>query len=213
MRFLIVDDHPLIRLGARHVLQAGWPGCAVSEAETLAEAERCLRAGPVDAVLLDLQLPDAGGLEGATRLLPLAGTAPVLVVSQNEESTFAARLLQLGVRGFLPKANAAAELQRAVAQVLSGRCYLTPEFAENLVNRLDAPTQAHALPHEALSHQEFRVMQLMAAGRTPAHIAQTMGLSVKTIGSYRSRILQKTGWASNAELAKYCLQHGLADAA
>lgn len=210
MRVLIVDDHPLIRLGARHVLETGWPGCEVVEAETVGDAQRSLQAAAFDAVLLDLQLPDAGGLESAARLLPLAGGAPVLVISQNEEATFAARLLQLGVRGFLPKARAAAELRRAVEQVLQGQRYLTPEFTDSLVERLDTPGGGGALPHEALSHQEFRVMQMIAAGQNPAHIAQVMGLSVKTVGSYRARILQKTGWSSTAELAKYCLQHGLA---
>lgn len=213
MRFLIVDDHPLIRLGARHVLESGWPGCEVVEVETVADAHRSLQAAAFDAVLLDLQLPDAGGLESAARVLPLAAGAPVLVISQNDETTFAGRLLQLGVRGFLPKARAATELHRAVDQVLKGRRYLTPELTENLVERLERPAHASRLPHEGLSQQEFRVMQMIAAGHSPAHIAQALGLSVKTIGSYRARILQKTGWASNAELAKYCLQHGLADPA
>lgn len=213
MRFLIVDDHPLVRLGARHVLATGWPGCRIDEAETLAEAEQHLQAGPCTAVLLDLQLPDAGGLEGPARLLPLAGPAPLLVVSQNDEAAFAARLLQMGVRGYLPKARAASELQAALERVLKGQRYVTPELAERLIDALEAPARAGTLPHEALSQQEFRIMQLMAAGQAPAQIAQRLALSVKTVGSYRARILQKTGWRSNAELAKYCLQHGLADPA
>lgn len=210
MRFLIVDDHPLLRLGARHVIEAGWPGAQVAEAETLAQALQCLQAGPFDAVLLDLQLPDASALEAPAQVLARAGAAPVLVLSQNDEAAFAARLLQLGVRGYLPKDRASTELRGALARVLAGRRYVTPELTERLLDRLEDGAPAAALPHEALSAQEFRITLMIAAGQRPAQIALSLGLSVKTVGSYRARILRKTGWASSAELARYCLQHGLA---
>lgn len=209
MRFLIIDDHPLLRMGARQVLESHWAGACVDEAETLAEGMRHFQAARPDIVLLDLQLPDSDGIEGAARMLRVVGSVPVLVVSQNAESAYAARLLELGVRGFLPKDRAGAELAGAVRRVLDGGRYLTADMADRLVDLMASGTRRGALPHEGLSIQEFRVMQQIAAGHTPAQIAEAMHLSVKTVGSYRARIFEKTGWRSNAELVKYCLHHGL----
>lgn len=213
MRFLIIDDHPLLRLGVRQMLTSRWPEAEVTEAETLADGIREFQLARPDVVLLDLRLPDADGIEGAVRMTRVAGTVPVLVVSQNDEAAHAARLLELGVRGFLPKDRAATDLTIAVQRLLDGGRYLTPEQADRMVDLLGQRARETGLVHEALSTQEFRVTQLIAAGRTPAEIAETMHLSVKTVGSYRARILEKTGWASNAELVKYCLQHGLTEPA
>lgn len=209
MRVLIVDDHPLLRMGVRTLIESTWPGATIDEAETLAAALAAVRAAPPDVVLLDLQLPDATGVDGAARMLRAAGEVPVLVLSQNTESTHAARLLRMGVRGFLPKDRAPAELATALRRVLDGGRYMTPETAGQLVELLEAGPRAEALPHEALSAQEFRVMQQIAAGRTPAQIGETMHLSAKTVGSYRARIFDKTGWRTNAELTRYCVEHDL----
>lgn len=209
MHVLIIDDHPLLRIGARHLVSAAWPDATFDEADALADGVRAFQARRPDVVLLDLQLPDATGIESAARMLRLAGEVPVLVVSQNQEMAFAARLLRLGVRGYLPKHRTADELVTALRRVLEGGRYMTPETAGQLVELLEAGPRGDGLPHEALSTQEFRVMQLIAAGRTPAQIGELMHLSAKTVGSYRARIFEKTGWRSTAELAKYCLQHGL----
>lgn len=208
MKFLIVDDHPIMRLGARHLLAQGWPDAEVVEAETLADAVARFLAAPPDLVLLDLAMPDTDGIEAAVRMLRVARGVPIIVLSGNNETTHAARLLQLGVSGFLPKSQAGSELVGAVRRVLAGGRYVTPAQAELLLGLLNGHTPA-ALPHEALSTQELRIVQLIAAGRSPAEIAEVLHLSVKTVGSYRARILQKTGWTSTAQLAKYCLQHGL----
>ncbi|MBQ1766984.1 MAG: response regulator transcription factor [Aquincola sp.] len=213
MRFLIIDDHPLLRMGARQMLESRWVGSQVDEAETLAEGLRLFRAARPDVVLLDLRLPDADGIESAVRMTRVAAGVPILVVSQNDEAAHAARLLELGVRGFLPKDRAATDLPTAVQRLLDGGRYLTPEQADRMVDLLAQRTHEQRPVHEALSTQEFRVTQLIAAGHTPAQIAEAMHLSVKTVGSYRARIFDKTGWRSNAELVKYCLQHGLTEPA
>ena len=150
------------------------------------------------------------GVDGAARVLRAARQAPVLVVSQNNEATYAPRLIQMGGRGDLPKDRAATELVAAVERVLAGGRYVSPALTEQLLGLLDgtAPTAA---PHELLSTQELRVLQLIAAGRSPARIAEVMNLSVKTVGSYRARLMAKGGWHSTAEMSKYCLQHGLAE--
>jgi two-component system, NarL family, invasion response regulator UvrY len=209
MRVLIVDDHPLLRLGVRQLVLAEWPQALVDEAETLADATQQLTREAADLIVFDLGLPDAQGLEGLARVLRLARGVPVLVVSAQSEPSLVARVMQLGARGYLPKSSAQHELVPALKRLLEGGRHVTPALAEHLLTMLDGGG-AELAPHERLTVQEFRVMQLIAAGRTPAQIAQAMHLSVKTVGSYRARILGKTGWASTAELSKYCVLHGLA---
>lgn len=212
MKALIVDDHPIMRLGVRQLIEHAWPGAGITEAPTLEDATRAVVADLPDVIILDLSLPDASGTESAVRMLRVARTVPVLVLSLNAESAYAARLLQMGVAGYLPKDRAGDELVLAVRRLLEGGRYVTSTMADRLLGLLGGETPDR-LPHEQLSSQEHRVMLLMAAGRTPAEIADTMHLSVKTVGSYRARILEKTGWKNNTELTKYCVQHGLTDPA
>jgi DNA-binding NarL/FixJ family response regulator len=208
MRILVVDDHPIMRIGVRQLILAQWPDAAVAEASTLAEALAAAQAAAPDVVVLDLALPDASGTEGASRMLRALKGVPVLVLSLNAESAYAARLLQMGVAGYLPKDRAGDELVLALQRLLAGGRYVTAAMADHLLGLLSgqAPDQ---LPHELLSAQEHRVMLLIAAGQSPAQIADTMHLSVKTVGTYRARILEKAGWKNNTELTKYCVQHGL----
>jgi DNA-binding NarL/FixJ family response regulator len=212
LHVLIVDDHPIMRLGSRQLIEREWPAAQVQEAENIGDAVAAFQARPADFVLLDLSLPDTSGTEGAARMLRLVRDVPILIMSQNPESAYAARLLQMGVRGYLPKNMAGTALVGAMQRVLAGGRYVTPAMADILLGLLDGKAPA-ALPHEALSAQEFRVMQMIAAGHGPAHIAASMHLSVKTVGSYRARILGKAGWTSTAQLTKYCVQHGLTETA
>lgn len=215
MRVLLVDDHPILRMGVRQLIEREWPGAEVCEAETLGDAVRAAGLQAFDAIVLDLALPDTSGVEGVARMLRLSPPAPILVLSQNDESAYAARLLQMGVRGFLPKDHAAGELVIALRRVLAGGTFVTPDTAQQLIG-LMAPgsvgPKAPSLPHEGLSTREFRVMQLIAAGKTPAQIATLLHLSVKTVASYRARIFAKTGWQHNVELTKYCIAHRLTEA-
>lgn len=210
MRVLIVDDHPIMRVGVRQLILGDWPDATIDEAPTLADAIALCQTCRPEVVVLDLSLPDASGVESATRMLRVLKDVPVLVLSLNAEAAYAARLLQMGVSGYLPKDRAGDELVLALKRVLSGGRYVTASMADHLLGLLSgkAPEQ---LPHEQLSAQEHRVMLLMAAGRAPAEIAELMSLSVKTVGTYRARILEKAGWKNNTELTKYCVQHGLTD--
>lgn len=210
MRILIVDDHPIMRVGVRQLILGNWPDATIDEAPTLADAIALCQTCRPEVVVLDLSLPDASGVESATRMLRVLKGVPVLVLSLNAESAYAARLLQMGVSGYLPKDRAGDELVLALKRVLAGGRYVTASMADHLLGLLSgkAPDQ---LPHEQLSAQEHRVMLLMAAGRSPAEIAEAMSLSVKTVGTYRARILEKAGWKNNTELTKYCVQHGLTD--
>lgn len=209
---LVVDDHPLTRIGIRQLIEREWPTVKLAEAETLADALACLDQLTPDLITLDLALPDTTGIEGVRRVLERAPTVPLLILSQNDESHYAAKLLQLGVRGYLPKNQAGDELITAVRRILAGGRYVTSRTADALIELLDGRSPT-ALPHEALSTQEFRVMQMIAAGIAPAVIAEAMQLSVKTVGSYRARIFAKMGWKTNVDLTKYCVLHGLTDSA
>lgn len=208
MRFLIVDDHPIMRVGVRQLILDAWPEAQVDEAASIAAALELGRAAAPNAVVLDLSLPDANGTEGASRILRALREVPVLILSLNAESAYATRLLQMGAAGYLPKDRAGDELVNALQRLLQGGRYVTAALADRLLGLLDGKP-ANSLPHEQLSAQEHRVMLLIAAGQTPAQIADSMHLSVKTVGTYRARILEKAGWKNNTELTKYCIQHGL----
>lgn len=208
MRLLIVDDHPLMRMGVRQLVLQEWPDAQVLEAPTIADALAITTQARPDLIVLDLSLPDARGTEGASRLLRALAGVPLLVLSLHAEAAIAARLLQMGASGYLPKDRAPDELRTALRRLHDGGRYVTAAMADHLLGLLSgkAPEQ---LPHEQLSTQEHRVMLLIAEGQTPAQIAEAMHLSVKTVGSYRARILEKAGWANNTELTKYCVLHGL----
>ena len=210
MRILIVDDHPIMRVGVRQLILQEWPDAHIDEAPTLAQALTMAQATPPAVVVLDLSLPDANGVESATRMLRVLKNVPVLVLSLNAEATYASRLLQMGVSGYLPKDRAGDELVLALKRVLAGGRYVTASMADHLLGLLSGKP-ATSLPHEQLSAQEHRVMLLMAAGTAPSQIAELMNLSVKTVGTYRARILEKCDWKNNTELTKYCVQHGLTE--
>lgn len=211
LRILVVDDHPVVRLGVVRLIESNWQGAEIVEAESLAEARERIAAAPPDLITLDLALPDAQGTEALSALLHDGRRAPILVISQSSESTHAQRALQMGADGFLNKARTADELVLAMRRILAGGRYVTAEMADRLLGLLDG-SRTNAQPHDALTTQEYRVMQQIASGSRPAQIAATMNLSVKTVANYRARIFKKTGWRNNIELTKYCVQQGLTTA-
>jgi DNA-binding NarL/FixJ family response regulator len=212
LRVLIVDDHPIVRLGVRQLIEHGWPDAVIDEADTLEAACERAAVGALDIIVLDLVMPGVHGNEGVARMLAVAGSTPILVLSFNAESQNAARLLQMGVAGYLQKDRAAEELVAAIGRVAAGRRYVTESMADHLVGLLGGRT-GPSLPHELLSSQEYRVMVLLAGGQSPAAIAQTLGISARTVATYRTRIFEKTGWRGNVDLVKYCVQHGLTSVA
>jgi DNA-binding NarL/FixJ family response regulator len=206
MRVLLVDDHPLVRAGARQLILDRWPDAQVLETGTLGAALDALDGCTLAVV--DLSLPDASGLEALVKLRRRAPTLPVLVLSMHAEAAYAARAVQLGAAGYLPKDRAGEELVTAVQRLLAGGRYIGADLADRLADLLTgaSPTQP---AHATLSTQELRVALLLAQGRSVSDISQTMYLSVKTISTYRSRALEKLGLTSNAELMRYCLSQGL----
>src|ERR1700712_1127507 len=133
MRFLIADEHPIIRIGMRHLIAQEWPSADIEEAETIEAAERKALAQVRDLIVLDLAKPDDSGTESATRMLRVAGSAPILVVSFNDESAYAARLLQMGVSGYLPKDRTGAEIVTAMRRLCEGKRYVIASMADQLL--------------------------------------------------------------------------------
>jgi DNA-binding NarL/FixJ family response regulator len=203
LRLLLIESHSLVRLGARQLLRGRWPGCELIECATLAQALGLVRSGPWQAALLGLGLVDAAGLEALVRLHRAAPALPILVLGDQVETAYAARALQLGAAGCLAKDRAVDELPLAIERVVGGGRYIGQRLADELADLL-AGGQAIARPHEILSAQEYRVMLLIASGLSTGEIATQMHLSAKTIGTYRARIIKKTGLANTAEIARYC---------
>lgn len=208
MRILIVDDHPVMRFGVRQLIEQHWPQAAVSEAGNLRQALELARAECFDTAVFDLSLPDVSGLEGLAQLHRVAPGLPILVLSMHDEEAYARRAFQVGAKGYLAKENATAELIAAISRVRNGGRYVSATLAERLAGMLAGEGSSLA-PHEMLSPQEYRVMLLIAAGKTASEIAGLMHLSAKTVGTYRTRIIEKTGLANTAEIARYCTKHGL----
>jgi two-component system invasion response regulator UvrY len=208
MRVLVVDDHPILRFGVRQLVTHRWPHADVDEAATLGDAVASCHAARPDVVVLDLVLPDTSGTEGVATMLKAADGVPLLVLSVHEELAYAARVLKMGASGYLPKDRASDDLVTAIERLLEGRRFVTASMAEHLMALLEGKMPSKPV-HELLSLQEHRVMLLIADGKSPAQIATIMSLSVKTIGTYRARIMEKTGWRNNTDLTKYCVEHAL----
>jgi two-component system invasion response regulator UvrY len=208
-RILLVDDHEVMRAGARLVLSGGFPGAEFGEAGTAAEGLSRLEGASWDLVVLDLTMPGRGGLELLEDVKRRWPRLPVIVLSAHPEEEFAIRCLQLGAAGYVTKSAAAHELVTACQTALTGRKYVTPLLAERLAGLLDG--SAPRAPHEALSPRELQVLRLVASGRTLKEIAAELALGEKTISTYRQRIAVKLGLGSNVELTRYALQHRLVE--
>lgn len=205
LRFLLIDDHPLLCKGAHHALLEAWPDAIVDERHDLASALAPLEAGGYDLVLLDLGLPDSHGLEALLACKARTAT-PVLVCSRHSEEQFAVSVLRAGAIGYLPKNRSVEEFLLAARRALTGRRYISEKLAERLV-RSEAGSESPA--HVSLSSQERRVLLFLAGGLSINDAAARMGISPKTVSTYRSRVLDKLGLDSNAALVRYCLEHGL----
>ena len=206
-RILLVDDHEVMRAGARLVLSGGFPGAEFGEAGTAAEGLAKLESAAWDLVVLDLAMPGRGGLELLEEIRRRWPKLPVIVLSAYPEEDFAVRCLQLGASGYVPKDAPTGEIVASCRTALEGRKYVTPLLAEHLAALLDG--SAPRALHEALSPRELQVLRLVAMGRSLKEIAGELSLGEKTISTYRQRIAVKLGLSTNVELTRYALHHGL----
>jgi len=206
-KFLIVDDHDVVRQGLKSILARAHPGAHLAEAQNAMEAFSYLRQHEWDLVILDIHIPGTSGLEILKDLRQEYPALPVLMLSAHSEDQYALRVLKAGASGFLTKGSATEELAQAVRKVLGGGKYISPALAEKLACHFD--THRDKPPHELLSDREFQVLCLIASGRTPTEIAEALSLSVKTISTFRTRILTKLDMRNSAELTHYALENGL----
>jgi len=206
-RVVLVDDHAVVRAGFRQLITETDDLEVVGEAGTAAAALELVAKIGCDVLLLDISLPDAAVIDTVGALKRRCPDLPVLVVSMHPEEQYAVNLLRAGVSGFFPKAGEAATLLDAIRTVAGGRKYVSPALAELLA--LEATGNAPEPPHRKLSNREFQIFSQLAAGKTVTQIAEEIHLSVKTVSTYRTRIMQKMNCSRNAELTAYALRHNL----
>ncbi len=207
MRVLLVDDHAIVREGLKRVLASMGDGVQVGEATNAARALHLARKAEWDCALVDIALPGKTGLELLKELRRERPALPVLVLSMFPEEQYAVRMLRAGASAYLNKESAPEQLVQAIRTVLRGEKYLSPRMATQIASNVGV--ESTRPPHEILSDREFTVMRLMASGVTPRDIAQQLSLSIKTVSTYRSRILQKLALQNNAQLIAYAVKNGL----
>lgn len=209
MRILIADDHAVVRQGLMLILaRALGPtefGEAVDSRQTIAVALK----QSWDLVILDLSMPGRNGLEALKELKAQRPALPVLVLSMHAEEQYAVRALRAGAAGYLTKANATAELVKAVTHILGGGRYVSATLGEKLASELEGPRPA--MLHEKLSDRELEILRLIGSGRTVKEIAAELTLSPNTVSTYRTRLLEKMKMRTSAELMHYAVRNGLAE--
>jgi DNA-binding NarL/FixJ family response regulator len=202
---LLADDHPMVRAGLREFLEEERGITQIGEAGSGKETLEKLRAGKWDLVILDINMPDRSGLDILRYIRASYPEAKVLVLSAFPERQYAVNVLKAGASGYLSKECAPQELLTATRAVLQGRRYVSASMAELLVSDLDG--EADKPLHRRLSEREFQIFCKVAAGRTVTAIAEELCLSVKTVSTYRTRILEKLSMTSNADITTYALRN------
>jgi DNA-binding NarL/FixJ family response regulator len=208
-RILLIDDHPVVRQGIRQILAGAFTPSIVGEAANAEEGMNEIRSTDWDVLVLDLTLPGTSGLDMLKDLRRVRPTLPVLVLSMHPPDQFARRAMNAGASGYLTKDSPPTELIRAVGEVVAGRRYLNPAVVDELVTSIQ-PDRAQR-PHEALSDREYQVLRMIASGLTVSQVAARLSLSVKTVSTYRARVLEKMNMKTTAELMHYGIQHNLVD--
>ncbi len=209
MRILIADDHAVVREGVKRILDDMKGVIVVEEASNGQELLAKATTKTWDVVLLDISMPGRNGLEVLRQLKSIHAALPVLVFSMHPEDQYAVRAFKAGAAGYLTKDSIPEELVTAIRRVVGGRRYVSAALAEHLV--LEVMHDPDMPPHARLSDRELQVLRMLGSGRTVTHIATELSLSVKTISTYRSRILEKMHLRSNAELIHYAVRHQLVD--
>jgi two-component system, NarL family, invasion response regulator UvrY len=204
---MVADDHPIVRAGLKQIIMDDRNLMLAGEASNGADLLEKIRHRDCDVIVMDLSMPGMDGLDLLKQLKIDKPHLPVIILTVHPESQYALRILKAGASGYVTKDSAADELIQAIRKVYRGGKYITPSLAEKIAFALDGDTAK--LPHENLSDREYQVLCLIGSGKTVSQIADSLSLSVKTVSTYRSRILEKMQLENNAELIHYALQNGL----
>jgi len=207
MKILICDDHKIVREGLRQILQQLSELTYIGEARDGKEALSLLKEDVYDVLLLDISLPDQNGLEVLTSVKSKWPSVNVLMLSMLPQEQYAIRALKLGASGYLTKDTAAEELIQAIKKVSEGGKYISQSLAENIALHLDDDVLHQK--HEILSNREFEIMIKIANGKSLQEIGDELFISVKTVSTYRCRIMEKMGLRKNTDLTRYCMENKL----
>jgi DNA-binding NarL/FixJ family response regulator len=210
IRVLLADDHAMVRAGLKELLTATGDIEVAAEATNGHEVLAAAREGVFDVLVLDMSMPGRSGIELIKIVKAERPSLRMLVLSMHSEKQYAVRAVKAGASGYLTKESAPDELVAAIRRVAGGGAYITPETVERLV--LDSQDRFNGPVHARLSDREFEVFRMIVSGRTVTDIATELNLSVKTISTHKSRILEKMEVSSQAELVRYAFQNGLLDA-
>lgn len=210
IKVLLADDHSIVREGLRRVLEDS------NEIEVIAEAadgetalDKAMNTKP-DVAVIDISMPGMDGLEVVTRLKSYCSDVPVLILTMHDEEQYVIRAIEAGAMGYVTKQSAPEQLVAAVKKIHAGGRYLTEKASEALALRVIRGTKPHTLT-ESLSMRELQVLRKLALGATNKEIAVSYNISVKTVDTYRSRILKKLNLRNNAELSRYAIQNKLVE--
>jgi len=209
IKILIADDHPIVRQGFKQVLSETADLVVADEAGNGQEVLALVARKEYDVILLDISMPGKNGLEVLKELRITNTKIPVLILSIYPEEQYAIRALKAGASGYLTKASAPEELISAIRKVSRGGKYISSSLAEKIAYELDG--DAEKAPHDTLSDREYQILLMIASGKTVSDIADEMCLSVKTVSTYRSRILEKMKMKNNAELTTYAIRNKLVE--
>lgn len=209
MKILLTDDHVVVRQGLKLILADHFKHAVFGEARNAQEAFTRVAKEKWDVAVLDVTLPGRSGLEVLKEIKRLRPKLPVLILSMHPEDQFAVRMLKTGAAGYLTKESAGEELVGAIEKVVAGGRYISSSLAERMASYLDIDVQK--APHERLSNREFLILRMIASGKAVSQIARELSLSVKTISTYRARLLEKMDMKNNAELTHYAMQKSLVE--
>jgi DNA-binding NarL/FixJ family response regulator len=210
-RVVLADDHAIVREGLKRILGAIPDFEVVGEAADGTQVMQWVRQTDFDLLLLDLSMPGRSGME-LIRLVKIEKPrVRILVLSMHQETQYAVRAIKSGASGYLTKESASAELEQALRKIAAGGAYVSADVAQQLA--LGAMPGHEVAPHEALSQREFEVFGQLVAGVSVTEIAQRLHLSVKTVSTHKTHLMQKLGVHNAAELVRYAIRHGLSDAA
>ncbi|MBI5471725.1 MAG: response regulator transcription factor [Ignavibacteriae bacterium] len=207
IRILIADDHAIVRQGLKQVIADQNDMQLAGEASNGNEVLAFLEKHKVDVVVLDVTMPGRNGIEVLKDIHQRYPTLPVLVLSMHPEDQYALRALRAGASGYITKESAPTELVSAIRKVMRGRKYISESVADSMLGEISSERTKE--PHELLSDREFEVLRMIASGKSLTEIAAELSLSIKTISTYRGRILDKMRLKNNAELTHYAISNKL----
>ena len=208
IKVLLADDHSIVRAGLRRIVEESGDMEVIAEAADGRDAIRQVEKKKPDVVVVDISMPGLDGLEVISRLNAGHPNLPVLVLTMHEEGQYVVRAIEAGAMGYITKQSAPEQLVNAIRKVLEGGRYLTDEATEALALRIARGSQGQT-PLDTLSMREMQVLRRLALGNTNREIATTYGISIKTVDTYRSRLLKKLNLRNNAELSRFAIQNNL----